>query len=230
MLNLQQMETEMEIYHPILKRCPLFAGVEEKDVAAMLRCLDARRERRGKGERILSAGDAATWVGVVLSGAVEIQRLDYDGSRRILAHLAPGELFAESFACAGVESLSVDVVAVEDTELLRLDVWRITHSCSNACAFHARLIYNLLREVSAKNLLFFQKLEVTSKRTTRERLLTYLEMCAREQGSRRFTVPFDRQGLADFLGVDRSGLSAEIGRLRSEGVLESRRSEFTLLS
>ena len=219
----------METYHPILKKCPLFAGVEERDIAAMLRCLDARREQYDKGALILAAGDPATWVGVVLSGAVELQRMDYDGSRRILAHLTPGQLFAEAFACAGVEAISVDVAAVEDTEILRLDVWRITHSCSNACAFHGRLIYNLLRVVSEKNLLFHRKLEVTAKRTTRERLLTYLELCAQDSGARRFTIPLDRQALADYLGVDRSGLSAEIGRLRAEGVLESRKNEFVLL-
>ena len=229
MLKLQQTEKSMDYHLEILGRCPLFAGVDPGDIPGMLGCLGARAEKKEKGSVILSAGEPVRWVGIVLSGAVDILRQEYDGSRRLLAHLTPGQLFAESFACAGVESCPVDVTAGTDAEILRLDVHRVTHSCGSACAFHTRLIYNLLHIVSEKNLLFHRRLEITSKRTTRERLLTYLEMCSREQGSRRFTIPFDRQDLADYLGVDRSGLSAEISRLRGEGVLENRKREFVLL-
>ena len=218
----------MENYREILERCPLFAGVDPGDIPGMLRCLGARTERREKGSPILSAGEPVDFVGVVLSGAVDVFRQEYDGSRRLLSHLTPGEIFAESFACAGVTSCTVDVTAGAETEILRLDIYRVTHSCSNACAFHSRLVFNLLRIVAEKNLQFHSRLEITSKRTTRERLLTYLEMVAREQGRGTITIPFDRQDLADYLGVDRSGLSAEIGRLRNEGILESRKREFIL--
>lgn len=218
----------MEKYGEILERCPLFAGVDPVDIQGMLGCLGARKERREKGSSFLSVGEPVDFMGVVLSGAVDITRQEYDGSRRLLAHLTPGELFAEAFACAGVTSCPVDVTAGADTEILRLDVFRVTHSCSNACAFHSRLVYNLLRIVAEKNLQFHSRLEIISQRTTRKRLLTYLEMAAREQGRGKITIPFDRQDLADYLGVDRSGLSAEIGRLRKEGILESRKREFIL--
>ena len=100
---------------------------------------------------------------------------------------------------------------------------------SNSCDFHNKLIFNLLKVVAAKNLLFNQKMEITSRRTTREKLLAYLNAQAKQHGSNSFTIPYDRQELADYLEVDRSGLSAEISKLRREGVLESQRSQFTLL-
>lgn len=220
----------MEKYLDVLSSSSLFEGVAGADIASMLKCLQARVEKYYRDETILAEGDRADWVGVVLSGEVNVLRMDYDGNRRIISHLTAGELFGESFACAGADWLPVYVVAATDTEILRTDVRRITTTCSNACTFHSVLIRNLLKAVSEKNIRFHEKLEVTSKHTTREKLLTYLEMQARRQGTRSFTIPFDRQALADYLGVERSGLSAEISRLRSQGVLESRKNEFTLLS
>ena len=125
--------------------------------------------------------------------------------------------------------MSVDVTAVGETEVLMLNAERLAHTCSNACEFHSRLILNLLRVMASKNLTMNRKLQITSRRTTREKLLAYLEMQAKQAGNPSFTVPFDRQGLADFLEVDRSGLSAEIGKLRREGVLTSSKNRFTLL-
>ena len=110
-----------------------------------------------------------------------------------------------------------------------LDFSRIVTTCSNACPFHSRMIFNLLHLVAVKNLVFNQKIEITSRRTTREKLMTYLMYQAKLSKSSSFTIPYDRQGLADYLGVERSALSAEISRLRAEGVIESRRSEFKIL-
>ena len=123
----------------------------------------------------------------------------------------------------------MSAVAESDSRIALLDSRRIGTCCGNACAFHSRLINNLLRLVANKNLLLHQKLRVTSRRTTREKLMEYLMSQAKQQGSPEFTIPFDRQELADYLEVDRTGLSVEIGRLRREGVLESSKSTFRLL-
>lgn len=219
----------MQKYLPALQKCALFAGVEERDVAAMLACLGARVLRVKKDASVFCESAPAREVGVVLSGAVRIERADYYGNRSILAHIGPGELFAETYACAGVEALPVDIVADEGGEMMLIDCRRITTSCTSACAFHSRVVHNLLRIVAQKNLLFDRKIEITSRRTTREKLTAYLLQEAKLRGTRRFTVPYDRQELADYLEVDRSGLSAEIGKLRREGVLRCEKSMFELL-
>lgn len=216
-------------YLDVLTGSALFANIARSDAAAMMECLGGSAAHYKSGETILREGEAADRLGLVLTGRAQVTRTDYDGNRSVLTDVGPGEMFAEAFAFADVSRMPVDVTAVEPTDVLLLDAHRITHTCTNACEFHNRLILNLLGVVASKNLAMNRKLEITSRRTTREKLLTYLEMQAKAHGSAVFIIPFDRQALADYLEVDRSGLSAEIGKLRREGVLESEKNRFTLL-
>ena len=213
----------------LLPSCPLFEGVSPQDLPGMLACLGARTLSAGRGQTILCEGDPARDVGVLLSGQAQIVRTDYFGNRTIIASVSPGELFAESFACAKAPQLPVSVVAARDCRYMLIDCRRIMTSCSQACAFHSRIIYNLLQLVASKNLAMHQRALITAGRTTREKLMTYLLMQAKAASSAHFSIPFDRQGLADYLGVDRSGLSAELSKLKKEGVLDYYKSDFRLL-
>ncbi len=219
----------MKEYYDILSVCPLFEGIAMEDLSGMLNCIGGHTVELSKGQTLFHEGDPATYVGMVLTGAVRMIREDYYGNRSILAHIGPAELFCETYACAGVEELPISVVADEDTQVLLMDCRRITTTCCNACEFHNRIIFNLLRLVANKNIVFDQKMQVTSKRTTRDKLMTYLINEAKNQNTKRFSIPYDRQELADYLEVDRSGLSAEISKLRREGVLESEKNQFVLL-
>lgn len=218
----------MKKYFEILRRCPLFLGFSEAELSAVSDCLGATVSSFLRGETVFAAGEKAEFVGIVLRGEVRIERVDYYGARTVIGTVGVGELFGESFACANV-LLPIDAVAATDAEILLVDCRRLLTSCSNACDFHRRLIYHLMQILAAKNLAFHRKLEITSKRTTREKLLAYLLSEAERQRNASFTIPFDRQTLADYLAVDRSGLSAEIGKLVKEGILETRKNEFTLL-
>ena len=213
-----------------LSRCPLFEGVEREEARAMLQCMQARTVSVGRGEAVLREDAPAEHVGILLEGGVQVVRDDFLGNRTIRTAVQPGELFGETFACAGVRRLPVSVEAVEPSRVLLLRLDRVIQTCPSACAFHNRVVLNLLRVMAQKNLQLSQKLEITSRRTTRDKLMAYLTAQARRVGSDHFRIPFDRQGLADYLGVDRSALSAEIGKLRREGVLESERSDFRLLN
>ena len=219
----------MKDFYPILEQSPLFEAISMDDLRGLLGCIGGRVVEAGKGQVIMREGDPATHIGLVLSGAVQLVREDYYGNRSIVAHITPGQLFGETYACANVQALPVSIVADAPGKVLLMECRRITTSCTSACAFHSRIIYNLLRIVAAKNLVFDQKIQITSQRTTREKLMAYLLNQAKLQGSNRFTIPYDRQSLADYLEVDRSGLSAEISKLRREGVLESEKNQFTLL-
>ena len=218
----------MKKYFDILHECPLFRDIEGQELEKALECLKARASSFAKGEAVLSEGDPANYVGIVLTGRLQIVRTDFFGNRSILVHLVPGELFGESFACAGVKAVPVTVAAVETAEVMLIDCLRITHPCGHGCQFHQRMIFNLLQIVAAKNLVFHQKIEVTSKRTTREKLMTYLMLQAKRQGNLEFEIPYDRQELADYLEVERSGLSAEIGKLRRQGTIEAERRRFKI--
>ena len=188
----------------ILKKIPLFRGVSPEEAERMLGCLNAVRRRYEPEERILWAGQAAERLGAVLEGKVQIIREDEDGTRTILAGAGPGELFAEAFACAGGATLPVSVLAMTPCEVLLIEPGRIATGCSATCACHSRLIANMLTVLADKNLFLNRRLGHLSKRSTRDKLLSYLE----EQAAGRadeFAIPFTRAELADYLCVERSG-------------------------
>jgi len=229
MLNFQQKEKLLEKFLKVLQACPLFYGIEEKNLLRMLTCLGARVEQFDKKYTIFAEGKPAKYLGIVLSGSVQVVQVDYYGNRSILSNLGQSEIFAEAFACAEITALPVTVIANEPSEVMLIDCRHILHTCENHCGFHQQLIFNLMKDLATKTLLFHQKIEIVAKRSTREKLMAYLLHQAKKVGSNHFEIPFDRQELADYLEVDRSGLSAEIGKLRKEGVLESEKKRFTLL-
>lgn len=218
----------MKEYLEVLRKCALFDSIDDDQLMAMLGCLGGRVKQYEKNEVIIPEGMPAKYIGIVLSGRAQIERTDYYGNRSIVTNIQPSQIFGESFCCAEVEAMPVDVVAVEESRILLVDCRRITQSCSNACQFHSQMIFNLMKVVATKNLIFHQKIEVTSKRTTREKLMAYLLLQAKLKGSSSFTIPYDRQELADYLEVDRSGLSAEIGKMCREGVIQCKKNWFAL--
>lgn len=219
----------MKNFIDVLKRVSLFNDIEENDLLRMLSCLGARVEFFDKKYTIFAEGGSTKNIGILLSGSVQLIRNDYYGNRSLLAEVAPAELFAESFACAELDEMPISAVANEPSHVMLIEGSHILHTCNNGCGFHHRLIFNLMRELATKNIMFHQKIEITSKRTTREKLLTYLDIQAKKAGKSSFEIPFDRQELADYLEVERSGLSAEISKLKREGVIDADKNKFTVL-
>ncbi len=213
----------------ILKKCPLFFGIEKDDLSKMIDCLDVKIIKAVKNQVIFREGEPAKYVGILVSGSAKIVKEDYFGNRSIVAVVEPPEMFAESFACAGTDEMPVSVITDRDSQIMLLDCRRVLTTCGNNCAFHGELIKNLLHVIAEKNILLNQKIEIISKRTTREKLTAYLMMQAKKEGCNEFEIPYDRQELADYLGVERSAMSAEISKLRGDGVIECVKSRFKLL-
>ena len=212
----------------LLRRSDLFSGIEEKEISGILSCLSAQSKRYEKGSYVMRFGEKVDSVGIVLSGSVNIITEDYWGNRNIIADIEPGMLFAESYACVADMPLKVSIQAAKDCGILWMDVKRILTSCSSACEFHTRLIRNLVSALAAKNILMNEKLRFISQRTTRDKLLAYLSAESMRQRSSSFTIPFDRQQLADYLSVDRSAMSNELSKMRREGILQYNKNNFSL--
>ena len=221
----------MKKYLEILLASPLFRGITGEELERLLPCLGGGARSYSAGAAILPAGTPAGQMGLVLSGRVQVAREEFSGHRSLLAELEPGELFAETFACAPAlpGGLPVTVLAAEDCAVLLLDLHRVAETCPTSCPFHARLVRNLLGVLAGKNLALNRRMVHLSRRSTREKLLSYLSEQAAMAGGTEFSIPFDRQGLADYLCVERSAMSAVLSRLRAEGVLETRRNRFKLL-
>ena len=164
----------------------------------------------------------------MLSGSVLVIQEDIWGNRNILSKAGPGQTFAAAYACAIGSRLNVSVIAETPVIIMFLNVKRILNVCPSACSHHSRIIRNLLGELAEKNLRFNEKLTHMGQRTTRSKIMSYLSAEAQRLGTYEFDIPFSRQQLADYLGVERSGLSLELGKMRSEGLLDFRKSHFVL--
>ena len=219
----------MKKYVPILKKTKLFSGVGEDDVTSMLSCLGARLKSYKKGEFVLRQGEHLSDIVVLVEGKLHIQKDDYWGNRSILGLIEVGEMFGEAYVSPERSSLLNDVVAVEDSTVIFFDVKRIITTCPSACRFHSMVVQNMFFAISEKNRKLVQKLGHMSKRTTREKLISYLSEEAGRQNSSSFSIPFNRQQLADFLSVDRSAMSNELCKMRDEGLLEFEKNKFRLL-
>ena len=206
----------------------LFSGIDGPERESLLVCLQAVPRRYKKGEMVLSVGDAPA-VGMITSGAVQVIAEDPMGNRTIIGRMEAGDIFGEAFACAGAERLPFSVEAAADCDVMLIDVKKILVTCPTACPFHSRLIENLMSILARKNIMLGAKIRHLSRRSTRDKLLSYLSEQAREAGSRSFAIPFNRQELADYLCVDRSAMSSELSRLKAEGVLDYEKNEFSFL-
>lgn len=219
----------MKKYFEVLKKCHLFNEIAENELEKVLSCLGALVVYKNKGEAVFTEGDPAKYLGIVLNGSVQIVRDDYYGNHSILAMIDPSELFAEAFACSDTKTIPVNIIAVCNSEVMLIDCKKILQMCSNTCEFHSKLVENLLRIVANKNIILNQKIEITSKRTTKEKLMTYLLAQAKNCTNKEFTIPYNRQSLADYLEVERSAMSAEISKLKNEGVIDTKKNWFKIL-
>lgn len=213
----------------ILRASPLCDGLSDTQISGMLACLGAKEAKYAKYQTVLHAGDSAKALGLVLSGSVSVVRDDFWGNRNILTKVSSGQLFAETFSLLESEKLTVSVIADEATEIMWLNANRMLTPCANACVMHARMTRNLSLILAKKNLMLNEKLGHITRRSTRDKLLSYLAAQADKCGLPSFTIPYNRQQLADYLSVDRSALSSELGRMQKDGLIEFEKNRFTLL-
>ena len=208
---------------------PLFAGIKNEDMGAMLHCIGYHISSFSRGEIIAFEGDHLKHIGIVLSGRVDMVKEDLWGNKTMLLRMGRNEIFGETFAC-GDDSLStVTFLVSEDATVMFMPFSRVMHSCTMACGFHHRLIENMVRVIAGKNRELMQKVDVVSKRTIREKLLAYLSIQAQQQRQRYFEIPLGRVELAEYLCVDRSALTRELAKMKEDGLIDYDRNHFRIL-
>lgn len=203
-----------------LSKTILFRGIAPQDIQALMGCLNATAKKYKKDELIFCSGESTSFMGIVLSGSVSIENDDIWGNRSILDLIGPGQIFAESYACIPGEPLMINAVANENTEILFLNTQSMFSVCANTCAFHNKLIQNMLVISAQKSLNLSRRILHTSSKTIRGRLLSYLSYQATCHGSKSFEIPFSRQQLADYLNVDRSAMSNELSKMQRDGIIK----------
>lgn len=213
----------------LLEEVSLFRGIDANEISDILNCLDGRVKQYSKSQMIIRSGEEFNSLGIILSGEVQIIREDIMGNRMIVAGLTQGEIFGETFACAGVNESPVSVIAGDTSRILWISIKRIVTACSNACSFHTRMITNLLELLAKKNLYLNNKIEMLSKRSIRDKIMTYLALQAQQHNTPSFDILLNRNELADFLCIDRSAMSRELSRLSDEGIIEYQKNHFRII-
>ena len=211
-------------------KSPLFSGIKPEERTSMLSCIGYHTQSYRKGEIVVFEEQQVRYVGIILSGAVDMIKEDLWGGKTLLLRLGKDDLFGETFACGSDTSSSVTFVVAEDTDVLFLPFHKVMHTCTHLCAFHYRLIENMVRVIADKNRELLRKVEVISKKSLREKILAYLSMEAEQQGGRYVELPLGRQELAAYLCADRSALTRELSAMKADGLIDYDRNMFRILS
>lgn len=208
----------------------LFSGIAPSDLERMLPCLNAQEKTCQRGQYLLHAGQTTNALGVVLEGRLRVEVADAWGNVSILQTCEAGEIFAPGYACMPGEALDIDVVADTNAKVVFLEAEKIIHPCPHQCACHITIASNLMRALARRNLEMNRRAMVTTPKTIRGKILAYLSQVQKTAGTQSFEIPYSQTKLAAYLGVDRSTLSAELGRLRKEGVIDYQGTRYKLNS
>lgn len=210
-----------------LEECILFKNIENSQILPLLNCLEYKIKEYKKNQLVFQNGYKTNKGGIVLNGALQIVQYDYFGNRSILSRIEENQLFGISYSLCNL-ALPICIEASTDSVILFINADKITTPCKKLCQNHIILMNNLLNILARKNVNLNQKIECLSKRTTREKILNYLTQKSIENNSKTFNIPHDRQGLADYLCVERSAMSAEITKLQKEGLIKTRKNYFEI--
>lgn len=220
----------MEKYYNQIKNSPVFFGMNDEELKALLECFNARIKTYDEGEMIIRQGDVISNIYLVLEGNVNIEKDSYWGRRIIVTQLGPNENIALAFVASRNIEVSIDAIAANKTKLLLLSYSKCTSMCQNACTKHKILINNLFEILSKENINLLQKIENISQKTIRDKLLTYLSNESKRAKSNSFEIPFNRQDLADYLNIDRSAMSFELSKMQKDGLINFDKNKFSLKS
>lgn len=205
----------------------IFEGIEEEDIKKMLKCFDAKTRTFKKDRTIVTNIINIKMIGIILEGTANMEKYDYNGNRSIIEKLEKNSVFGEVFSRLGSD---ISVIATSDCEVLFIEYEHLIKRCKKGCIYHSILTNNVLQLLSKKIVDLNKRLEILSKRTIRDKLLSYFELLANNNPKRSFNLPFTYTDLADYLSIDRSAMMREIKNLKEEGFIETNGKKITLKS
>ncbi|MDD3027882.1 MAG: Crp/Fnr family transcriptional regulator [Erysipelotrichaceae bacterium] len=218
----------MDNYVKIISQVSLFQDFTVDELGGLLKCLSIEVKEYNKGDVIFRQGDIINVLGIVIEGGINLQKCDYYGNNVILTTLCAKDIFGESYAGSRMP-IPIEVVANQKSKVAFVDYDKVIQPCSKMCYNHNHIVTRMIELLATKNILLTTKIDTLSKRTTREKILDFLANESVRHHSREFTIPFNRQGLADYLVVDRSALSAELSKLKQAGIIDFHRDCFKIL-
>lgn len=206
----------------------LFYNINEEELLSMMTCFKTYTKNYSNGEIICFYSDNDNGIGIIESGSAIVVHSLLNGSQTILEHLKEGDIFGQMFYFHGAKE-NISVEASSKCTVRFIDYEHIVKRCSKACPHHSQLVHNILFMVSEKTRNVCEHLEVLSQRSIRERLNSYFEILSSKADNKTFEIPFTMTTLANYLSVDRSAMSRELGKMKDEGLLKINKKKITLL-
>lgn len=213
----------------ILKNSVLFKNIDENEIEILISCIMPRMACYDENSIIFNHGDKIKEIGFILSGAVQVVREDFWGNRSIISHLNEGDFFGEVYAAVGERKIENTVYAAQKSEILFISKEKLTGTCCENCSFHQKVVNNFIKVLAEKNIMLMEKITHISQKNTRQKVLSFLSSMAEKSGNIYFYIPFSRQEMADYLSVDRSALSKELGKMREEKIIDFDKNRFRIL-
>lgn len=207
----------------------LFDGISENELNKLFACLSPLRKSYYRGETVFNAYEKINYVGYIESGSIQLSKDDYEGNKVTVVKLSAGDTFGEAFIFADIEQSGLSIVALEDSRIIFLDYVRLFSSCSNMCVFHKKLTENIVKIMSSRILFLQTRIELLAKKTLRERVLYLLNEQKNLQNKEIFEIPFSREQMAEYIGADRSALSRELSKMKTEGLIDYHKNAFKIL-
>ncbi len=220
----------MEQYYPVIKNCALFRRIEEKEFGHLMKCLGAQVKSFQAEEYVFLAGDEINFIGIVLSGRIEIMKENLSGNKHIVAILEAADMFAEGIVCTVKRISPVTVRVKEDARILCIPYERVIKSCGNVCEYHSNLVQNMMVVLGEKNVNLNRKLELLTLKGMREKIASFLINEAGNRGSSMFQIMLNRNELADYLNVSRTSMCRELARMKDEGLIDYYGNSFKIVN
>ncbi len=212
----------------LIKKNALFSEMNDKEIHSFIECISDGKKLFPKDQIIVSTGDRLGRIGILLSGQLEVFKESFDGRRMIIHKVDPPDSFAEIFAFSGVTKSPVTIAALMPSEVIFLNFSRLSFTCHRNCSVHVKFLSNMLRHIASRALLLSRKIDYCMLKSLRDKILLFLNDEASANGEKTFAVPFSREGMAAYLGVDRSAFSRELGRMKKEGLIDYHKNNFTV--
>lgn len=216
-------------YFQDLKKTPIFKETTEFECQAMMFCFKTKFKTFQKNEQIVKQGDLIEDVVLIVKGGAIAENIDLLGNVNIVSELERGDVYGLECAVAQEEVFRDTLVANQKTLVLFMNKHRIINPCFNRCKRHENVVKNIMKLVAESHIKLLDKLTHMSRKTTREKLLSYLIAESKKSRNEYFEIPFNKTELANYLSVDRSAMSTELNKMKEEGIIDFDKKRYRIL-
>jgi CRP-like cAMP-binding protein len=212
----------------IVENHPLFKNIEKKEIEKLLQCLDIHEKKYKKDEYIVLEGNLINFVGIIVNGRIFMEKEDYFGNKYFYTEIEQHSLFGDVFISPHIKSSTVNYKAITDCTVLFIKYDNIMHFCEKNCDYHKQLLENLINLIALKSRTLMEKIEIISKKSLRDRILTYLALLAEKQQSNNVISPLNHKEMAEYLCVNRSSMLRELSNLQKDDVIDFCKNNYSL--